>query len=607
MIDELKADRAALFGEAFADAVVRWPDRPALGYRETSLSYRELDAYSADLALRLRVRGIGPGALVGICLPRELDRTALMLAVWRLGAASLLLDPAWPTLRLEQLLRESSCDIIALRPDAGAQALPADLVIEIARDGWRTPVFPDGVEGVPWPSGRPSDLAYVIYTSGSSGRPKGVEITHGNLAALVAWHREAFAVTHEDRATHLAGLAFDASIWEVWPYLAAGASVQLAPEIARSSGERLRDWLVEVQATIAFAPTLLAEELVALPWPATPLRTLLTGGDRLRSAPPAGLPFVLVNNYGPTECTVVACSGPVAPAIDGPPSIGRAIAGSYIRILDATGRPVSGSEVGEICIGGRNVGRGYRGQPDATRIAFVPDPVSDGSGAGLYRTGDLGSWRADGAIDFHGRADHQLKIRGQRVEPDEIAALLTGHRRVRAAAVVGLDGADGPLLVAYVDPVPGPPPGAEELHAFLVERLPDWAVPSRFVAVDRLPVTANGKLDRAALPLPSPDNLLPGSMHAEADSPAEQRLLAILREVLGEREIGIDDNFFLLGGHSLLGTQVVVRASDAFGVELTLRDLFQAPTVRELARQIERLVEEMVANIDDEALLHAHG
>lgn len=580
------------------------PDAVALRDGGGALRYGELADASRALACALKARGIGRGDLVGNVLPRGSDRVALTLAAWRMGAAVLFLDPAWPEQRLAQLVGQARCTVVAAE---SSSVLTGAELFDIAAAGR----IGKGAAEADLPSAAtPDDIAYVIATSGSSGTPKLVEITHGNLAALVAWHNAAFAVSPEDRATHLAGLGFDAAVWEIWPYLAAGASVQIAPESVRSHAARLRDWLTESRATIAFAPTLLAEQLIRLPWRACPLRLLLTGGDRLREAPPAGLPFSLVNNYGPTECTVVACSGTVAPASEGAglPPIGAPISGCYIRILDEAGQPVAPGEIGEIWIGGANVGRGYRDQPEATAAAFMSDPLSAEPGARLYRSGDLGRWRADGTIDFHGRIDSQLKVRGHRVEPDEVAAVLACHPQIATAAVTGMEQAGGTVLVAYIQPEPGAVPGSEDVRGFVAERLPDWAVPSVYVAVGSLPVTAHGKLDRAALPTPTDANALPRHAYAGPTNPTEERLLAILAVLMNDRSIGIDDNFFLLGGHSLLGTQVVLRAGEAFGVDLTLRHLFQAPTVRALARTVEALVEELVASMsEEEVLLRAHG
>jgi len=585
------------------------PDAIALTAACGALSFAALDGQAGQLAACLRALGVGPDALVGICLDRSFDQIVSVLAVWRAGAAYLPLDPAWPDQRLSGLLGDAGCAALICSADTvdrlGQPELPRIIVDRDREAIARFPVQPPS----PVPAER---LAYVIYTSGSTGAPKGVEITHGNLANLVAWHNVAFGVGAADRGAHLAGLGFDAAVWEIWPYLSVGATVSLVPDPARTSGALLRDWLLETGVTIAFAPTALAEQLIAADWPAdTRLRVLLTGADTLHKHPPAGLPFALVNNYGPTECTVVATSGIVGLLADesGLPAIGRPIGNTQIHILGADGAPVAAGETGEISIGGASVGRGYRGRPDLTAERFVPDPFSGVPGARLYRTGDLASLRTDGQIAFHGRADDQVKIRGHRIEPGEVARALGGHEAVATSAIVArADDRGEPQLVAYIVFADGRSAGAEEIRAHLADRLPEYMVPGAFARLDALPLTANGKVDFKALPAPDAGNALADSGFAAPTTPAEERLAEILAEVMGRGRVGIDDNFFLLGGHSLLGTQLVLRANEAFGVDLTLRHLFQAPTVRQLAVLIEDLVMQMIeAMSDDEAQLRAAG
>jgi len=281
----------------------------------------------------------------------------------------------------------------------------------------------------------------------------------------------------------------------------------------------------------------------------------------------------------------------------GLPPIGRPIGETVIRILSTEGQPVAPGELGEILIGGPSVARGYRGQPGLTDERFVR-----AEGDRFYRTGDLGCWREDGQIAFHGRSDDQVKVRGHRVEPEETASVLRTHASIRSAAVIGAPGKDGDTLVAYLVAEEGV--SAEDLRNFLAETLPDYMIPAAFVRLEALPLTANGKIDKAALPAPDDSNALESAGFAAAQSPAEERLVEILEEVLGRGPgtVGVEDNFFLLGGHSLLGTQVVLRAGEAFGVDLTLRDLFQAPTIRLLAARIEELVMRMIDEMsDDEA------
>ena len=277
----------------------------------------------------------------------------------------------------------------------------------------------------------------MIYTSGSTGVPKGVEITHANLSHLVRWHRDTFSVTRQDRASHLAGLGFDAAVWEIWPHLAAGATVCLADDAVRSSPELMQQWMIRERVTIGFVPTVHAAPMMAMEWPATTaLRVLLTGGDVLHHAPPAQLPFDVVNNYGPTECTVVATSSVLKPGSHGAPPIGRPIAGTSVYLLDEYGEQVPDGSTGEIYIGGSGVGRGYRNLPESTERSFLPDPFAGASGARMYRTGDRGVRRPDGEIEFRGRLDRQTKIRGQRVELDEIGSILTHHPSIDFATAI---------------------------------------------------------------------------------------------------------------------------------------------------------------------------
>jgi acyl-coenzyme A synthetase/AMP-(fatty) acid ligase/acyl carrier protein len=427
----------------------------------------------------------------------------------------------------------------------------------------------------------------VIYTSGSTGVPKGVEITHANLANLISWHNRAFQVGSDDSASQLAGLGFDASVWEIWPYLAAGANLRLAEPDTMISPEHLRDWLITSRITIGFVPTPMAERLLSLNWPIdSSLRILLTGGDTLHVRPPAGLPFLVINNYGPTECTVVATSGEVSPAgCASLPSIGRAIDNTQVYILDEQMQPVPPGSAGELYVGGANVGRGYCNRPDLTAERFVANPFVPGTR--LYRTGDRAQLMPDGEIAFLGRVDNQIKIRGYRIEPDEIAAVLNTYPSVIASAVTARGDGDGKHLIAYV--IAPTAPTRCELQEYLLKSLPDYMVPATFVRVDDLPLTANGKLDCGALPEPSPHNILGDNISAPA-SETEASLAQILSNLLAVPEVGPEDDFFLLGGHSLLGTQLIARIRDRFAVEVPLLTLFERPTVRGLSAEIERLL-----------------
>jgi amino acid adenylation domain-containing protein len=450
------------------------------------------------------------------------------------------------------------------------------------------------------PEPLPDHLAYVIYTSGSTGQPKGVEVTHRSLLNLIYWHQHAFTVTSMDRATHLASVGFDAAVWEVWPYLTIGSTVYLPPDPSRYHPELLRDWLLEQKVTICFAPTLTAELLIHVKWPKVcALRYLLTGADTLHHYPPSGLPFQLVNNYGPTETTVVATSGIVEAkaGADQLPAIGRPIDNVRIYILDEQQRPVPEGEAGEIYIGGEGLARGYRNQPALSASRFLPDPFVAGHGARMYRTGDLGRYQADGQICFLGRLDDQIKIRGYRVEPNEIMAALDRHPSVRVSFVMAREMTTATRqLVAYVVPAAHASVAEHELRSFLSERLPEYMLPELFVIIESLPMNANGKVDRLALPAPSSSHTTHEKAEAAYAGVIQEKLASIIGKLLHHGRIGPDDNFFLLGGNSLLGTQVISRIRDVFGVEVSLLSLFDNATVSGLSTEIEhRIVEKLEA------------
>jgi acyl carrier protein len=351
---------------------------------------------------------------------------------------------------------------------------------------------------------------------------------------------------------------------------------------------------------------------MTLEWPTKArLRVMLTGADTLHHYPPRKLPFKLVNNYGPTECTVLATSGTVPPN-DHPhrlPSIGSPIDNVQVYILNEGMQQAPIGESGEIYIGGAGLARGYRNQPDLTAERFVPDPFSSEPGARLFRTGDLGRYLPDGQIGFLGRVDEQVKIRGFRIEPAEIVKVLDEHPAVQASTVVAHEVEPGDKrLVAYFVPAAKAQPTHTELRNFIATRLPEYMVPATFVKLEALPLNPSGKVDRAALPAPKAENTLRDSSFVAPRTPIEERLAAMLALLLDLDRVGVEDNFFLLGGHSLLGTQLIARVRDAFEVELSLRTLFDAPTVSKLSAQIEALLlAKLEAMSEEEAQLLATG
>jgi amino acid adenylation domain-containing protein len=563
-----------------------------------TLTYGELELRSNQLACYLQSLGAGPESLIGIFHERSIDSVIGQLAVLKAGAAYLPLNPAAPADRLAFMLRDADVFSVITRQGL-AKKLPAGnwKTISVDSDRDRISIHAVTAHGS---GNKIDDLAYVIYTSGSTGQPKGVEITRGGLENLIQWHLKAFQVTATDRASMLASIGFDATVWELWPYLAAGASVHIPDSTLRTQVEPLRDWLLEEAITISFVATPLAEMLMLLTWPQKiALRTLLTGADTLHRRPPQGLPFSLINNYGPTECTVVATSGVVASFGSEPkqPSIGFPIDHTQLHILDEQMRTVPQGTIGELYIGGAGLARGYRNRPELTRERFVNNPFDNGGSSRLYRTGDRARVLRGGDVEFLGRLDDQIKIRGYRIELDEISSVLDSHPDVKASAVaVAGDGAskEDKRLIAYLVLWPESKANAGAFRDFLQRQLPDYMIPASFVRLDALPLTDNGKVDRGALPAPN-GNTLPDETYVAPRSLVEQRLAELIAPLLHVDRVGANDNFFLLGGHSLLGTQLLTRISESFGIELSLLTVFDHPTLAGMSAEIEKLI---LAKID---------
>lgn len=590
------------------------PDAPALLAGKEMITYGKLNDRANQLANYLLALGVNHDrstdgdTLVGICLDRSVAGTVCALGVLKAGAAYLPLDPAYPIERLTFMLNDAQPRVL-ITSKAMAEQLPAGAwrVIAISDSAWDEGELSRQSINAPDKSIASEELAYVIYTSGSTGRPKGVEITHVGLMNLVFWHQRAFEVIPTDRASLLAGVGFDAAVWETWPYLTAGASLHLPDEATRLSPELLRDWLVAEKITISFLPTALTERVMTLEWPAhTALRTLLTGAETLRQFPSDELPFRVVNNYGPTECTVVATSGPVPIEAfsNTTPTIGRPIANTQVYILDENLQPVPVHAAGEIYIGGAGVARGYLNRPELTAEKFIRNPFSTDPDARLYRTGDLARYLANGEIAYLGRSDEQIKILGHRIEPNEIVAVLERHPSIHASRVIAREEACSEKhLVAYVVVDPESHPSAADLRSFLERDLPQYMIPSVFVKLDSLPLTLNGKVDRAALPTPNRENTLRDEDFTPPRTPVEEKLALMLSALLGLEQVSVHDNFFMLGGHSLLGTQLISQIRGLFGVELALRTLFESPTIEQLSLEIQRLVFARVEAMSEEEAL----
>ncbi len=545
----------------------------------TSISYGQLHRRALSLAVLLRRRNIGPGQHVALFLPPGPDFVIAQLAVMITGAAAVPIDPAYPKTRVEFMLRDCEAKFALVNSQTSHELPTSAVAIDLERDC--LPLDPDTLVDIPPVLG--SHAAYVIYTSGSTGQPKGVSVSHAALANLVAWHRRVFEISNGDRATQMASVAFDASIWEIWPYLAAGASIHFQPRDLVGNPAGMRDWLVKNKITIGFAPTPLAEEMITLRWPSAKLRYLLTGGDRLRKCPPDNLPFQLVNNYGPTENTVVATSGIVAPSRNGStPSIGRPIDNVWVKIVDSNLQPVPVGGLGELIIGGQSLADGYWNQPELTAEKFVT--IANGQRA--YRTGDFCRFRRNGEIEFHGRLDAQIKLRGCRIELGEVESALLAHDGIRDAVCDIRESSQGQRgIVAYVVPkndalVP------ETLRSSIASRLPSYMVPSSFVLINSVPRTPNGKIDRKKLTSPDTQDLSKRPRILPRND-TEMAIAELWKSLLKLQSVAVHDDFFELGGDSLLATRLATSVRERFQIELPLNRLMNAPTIEQLATFID--------------------
>jgi amino acid adenylation domain-containing protein len=562
---------------------VATPDAPAIVMGEQRLSYRELNQQANQLAHYLKTCGVGPNVLVGICLERSIDMVVGLLAILKAGGTYVPIDPSYPRERITFMLSDTGISTLVTKK-SNVGNFPAEGIRMIFLDS--DALAQESHANMPSTT-TIDDLAYVIYTSGSTGRPKGVQISHRSMLNLVLWYRQTFELTSSDRTTQFASPAFDVTTKELWPPLTVGACIYIIDEKIRSIPAAMRDWLVSSNITLTILPTIMAEGLIALEWPATTsLRLLLTGGDILHHYAPTTLPFTLINNYGPTEATVVSTYErvPKSGLESGLPSVGRPIANTQIFILDEHLRQVPIGEAGEMYIGGSGLAKGYLNRPELTAEKFIRNPFSTEADARLYKTGDLVRYRPDGRIEFVGRSDQQVKIRGYRIELSEIEVVLSNHPDVQEAVVVaGEDGFGDKRLVAYVTLHQETKTTVAELQKHMQQHMPVYMVPSMFMFLATMPMTSNGKVDRRALPEPESMQRTLDVPFVEATSLVQKQLVQIWEELLDVRPIGVQDNFFSLGGHSLLAARLLDRTAQVFGKKMALETLFAGPTIEQLA------------------------
>jgi amino acid adenylation domain-containing protein len=579
------------------DLVRSWadetPDAPALAGDGRTLSYAELSARASRVARALTASGVAPADVVALDGRPAFGTVAAFLGTLMAGGVVLFLDPALPAERRRQMIREAGVRHIVRIGEEGREqendALPLRAVLEV--DGATAECAPPAVER-PLPALAGADAAYVFFTSGTTGVPKAVLGTHGGLSHFVLWQRDTFGISPGDRGSHLTSLSFDVVLREMLLPLVSGATLCL-PVAEGRDPDRVLAWIEREGITVVHTvPSLAAAWLSgAVPGArASRVRLVFFAGEPLtgrlasRFREASSAEATVVNLYGPTETTLAKCFHVVpADGDDGIQPVGRPLPQTQALVLGTGDRPCAVGEVGEVVLRTPFRTRGYLNAEEEQQRRFVPNPWRTDPGDLLYRTGDRGQLRADGTLHVRGRVDDQVKIGGVRVEPGETTAVLARHPAVRSCAVVARDDKRGRRLVAYVVATEASRPCAEELRAFLRERLPEAFIPAAFVLLDALPLTANGKLDRRALPEP-PEPARDGFVSPR--SAEEEAIAAIWREVLGAERVSVHEDFFALGGHSLGATQVVSRIRARLGVELPLGRVFEAATIEALAARV---------------------
>lgn len=553
--------------DLFEETVQAYGEKTAIAENGSESTYRELNDTANKMAHYLReVHRIGTGDRVGLMMHRGANLVAAMMGILKAGGAYVPIDPLAPPARVDYQLADSGARTVISDVGLYAGTVPAVY--------WNDGAFSAFPSRNPVPVNNPGDLCYVIYTSGSTGMPKGVMISHASIVNLCCWHRDAFSVTPESKASWYAGLSFDASVWEIFPYLLCGASIYPVQEELRHQVAGLQLFMRREGITHAFLPTPVFEEFATLPKSADDPRCLLTGGEQLKSP---GNRIDVVNNYGPTECAVVATTGrPDGKAI----TIGRPIDNVQVLILDPSLQPVPVGVYGEICIGGAGVGLGYLNLESMTASRFIDHPHEPGKK--LFRSGDLGRWTESGEIEFSGRRDTQVKLRGHRIDTAEVEAALNSQEAVSDARVLLCGTGTGARLVAFC--TGQDVPGSVRQDA-LRKWLPEYMVPSLIISVERFPLTLNGKVDDAALrALAGGEDFGMRTAEPVLATETEQRLALLWSEVLACSSLDRDDDFFGRGGHSLKAMRLITLVERQFGTRLSLRTLFEQPRLRDLAQ-----------------------
>ncbi|GAB3113201.1 hypothetical protein GCM10027160_16520 [Streptomyces calidiresistens] len=582
------------FHELVAETARRTPDAVAVILPGNRLTYRELDEQANQLAHRLAAGGIGAGERIGVCFPRGAESLIAQLACFKLGCAAILLDSEFPADRIRFMIEDASAAAVLTLSAHEAKVAGDAPVISLDTDDWRT----EPTVGINRPV-TADDLIHICYTSGSTGAPKAVMVRFGAARNLIHSMAELCGMNSGSRGTWLAAPGYGMIEVECFPVLAVGGTVHIPDVSVVSSEHRLQEWFLREGITTTLLMKPMAERLWRLEWPRdTPLENIRVCGERIQSWPPAGLPFRLINLYGSAEATVVAACditelgerlGEQGRAHRLPP-IGRPTANVTSYVLDERLRPLPPGPVGELCIAGVSLSAGYLGRPDATAEKWIDNPIDPRTHPVMYRTGDLARYWPDGSIEIVGRADNQIKVRGNRVHLGEIEVVLAGLPGVRQAAVLARrDGRGDVRLTAYVEPDAEPAPTVRELRRGLAQRLPSFMVPAAYV-IDGLPTSTNGKIDRAALPEPPRSRPDVDTPYRAPGGKLEEAIHALWTEILELEGIGVRDNFFELGGDSLRAARLVRLVQERFGVEIEIIELFDQPTVAAMADLVDRAI-----------------
>jgi amino acid adenylation domain-containing protein len=591
----------------FEEQSKRVPNNIALVFEGQRLTYAELNARANQLAHYLRALRVGPETIVGICVERSLAMVIGILGIVKAGGAWLPLDPAYPKERQSFMLKHARATVLLTQKYLVAQLPENEARIVLLDADW--PLITRQGKANLKNNMVPTNLAYLIYTSGSTGQPKGVMIAHANLVEYVHVIAEPMGLTGDDIYLHTATIGFSSSVRQLMVPLSHGARVVIAAPETIQDPIALFEMIRREKVTIIdIVPSYLRNCIHALATLEvgakkslleTHLRLVLTASEPLLSDLPRKWMSELknsdrlINMFGQTETSGIVTTYPIACSDDEHETIvpiGQPLTSTQAYVLDSQQRPVPLGAIGEICVSGATVARGYLHQPELTAEKFVPNPFSTETGGRLYRTGDLGRYMTDGNIAFISRMDQQVKIRGFRVELNEVDSVLNSHTAVREALVIAREDTPGEKrLIAYVVPSPGAAPTASNLQAFVSKKLPNYMVPASFVFLDTLPRTPTGKVNRAALPAPSQDRPELVESFVAPRTPTEELLVEIWAELLHVEQVGIHDNFFHLGGHSLLAMQVISKVCKTLQVQLPVRSFFEVATVAELAKLIDTM------------------